>query len=182
MLDLISDRAVEAAVLQVKGVLDQYPIASIREARVHFAIVCVFLSRPDLRREPNRRATLGAQLAAAARGFLENPTKGRGRRLHQGRGGPGGGDAGRRSHRRGLHVPRYDCSLRRHGARSPRRSNAPRRREFKGSSSEELTCCSQLEGFAAVQGTAGWAYGRLGARSSHEHEEVQQCIQSGRGS
>jgi len=47
-----------------------------REPRVHFAIVCASLSCPDLRREPYRGATLGAQLDAAARGFLENPTKG----------------------------------------------------------------------------------------------------------
>ena len=99
--------------LAIKAVLDQYPVASIRdggslfqsiwkrpvgtidrreyslddiehgilrkrfrEPRVHFAIVCASLSCPDLRREPYRAATLGAQLDEATRGFLGNPTKG----------------------------------------------------------------------------------------------------------
>ena len=47
-----------------------------REPRIHMAIVCASLSCPDLRAEVYVGERLDAQLADAARRFLNNPTKG----------------------------------------------------------------------------------------------------------
>lgn len=51
-------------------------LRTLREPRVHFAIVCASVSCPDLRAEPYRAAQLDAQLDDQVRGFLANPGKG----------------------------------------------------------------------------------------------------------
>jgi hypothetical protein len=50
--------------------------ARYREPRIHVAVVCASLSRPDLPTEPFVASRLAAQLDDAARRFLDNPTKG----------------------------------------------------------------------------------------------------------
>lgn len=51
-------------------------LRTLREPRVHFAIVCASVSCPDLRAEPYRAAQLDAQLDDQVLGFLANPGKG----------------------------------------------------------------------------------------------------------
>lgn len=46
------------------------------EPRIHMAIVCASKSCPDLRSEPYAAAKLNAQLNAASKAYLDNPTKG----------------------------------------------------------------------------------------------------------
>ena len=59
----------------LQGVEDDL-IRSLGEPRIHMAIVCASVSCPDLRAEPYRVATLGAQLDDQATQFLHNDAKG----------------------------------------------------------------------------------------------------------
>lgn len=56
--------------------IEHQVLRKLGEPRIHLAIVCASLSCPDLRSEPYTAARLDAQLDAAVRNFLTNPTKG----------------------------------------------------------------------------------------------------------